>query len=180
MLKKIAKLTASRDVCDYWTRRRFCTRYSWAIPSREAIELLVSLSPLVEIGAGNGLWAHLVARAGGDIIAYDTKPPHKRGRNTYMSGKAWYSVHIGGPRKVLKTPNRTLFLCWPPYNTDMAHETLKLYRGNTVALIGEGHGGCTGCDDFHSLLGKEFTCTNELSIPQWFGLHDYLSVWERK
>ena len=46
-------------------------RYGLAIPTDEAIAACVARSPLVEIGAGLGYWASLIAQQGGDIAAYD-------------------------------------------------------------------------------------------------------------
>jgi hypothetical protein len=47
-------------------RHALVDRYGWAIPTDEAIAALVELSPLVEIGAGRGYWAHLLRQAGAD------------------------------------------------------------------------------------------------------------------
>lgn len=164
-----------------WKQRDiFCSRYSWAVPSQEAIELLVGLCPLVEIGAGLGLWAHLVARAGGDVIAYDIKPTSKRGRNSYHGRHSRHHPVIkGGARKTARYPGRTLFLCWPPMS-NMAHEALRFYRGNRVVYVGEWRHGCTADDAFHGVLDRQWNYVSGLDIPQWYGLHDTLTVWERK
>jgi len=146
-------------------RDEFVRKYAWALPSDQAIELLRGLRPLVEMGAGTGYWASLI---GGDIICYDINVPEI----------TYWPVAIGDPRS-LGTEQRTLFLCWPPYNTPMAYDSLCYYKGKTVIYIGEGNGGCTGCDLFHEKLRKDFTCVKELAIPQWENIHDYLTVWQR-
>ena len=45
---------------------------------------------------------------------------------------------------------------------------------------GEGHGGCTGTDDFFEKLDAEFELAAEVRIPQFEHLHDYMTVYERK
>lgn len=74
----------------------------------------------------------------------------------------------------------TLLLIWPPYDEPMALECLKYFRGDHICYIGEGWGGCTGCDGFHDFLGEHFNEVKKVSIPQWEGLHDRLFVYERR
>jgi hypothetical protein len=71
-------------------------------------------------------------------------------------------------------------MVWPPYATPMAHNALCNFAGNNVIYVGEGHGGCTGCDDFHETLDEEFVLIEECDIPQYNGIHDRLTVWERR
>jgi len=56
-------------------RELACGRYAWAVPCTEALTALRRLSPLVEIGAGTGYWARLLAGHGADVAAYDLAPP---------------------------------------------------------------------------------------------------------
>lgn len=102
---------------------------------------------------------------------------------------------------------RTLFLCWPPYNGAMAIEAVRAYQGDTVVYIGESYGGCTADDDFFTLMGEgyepcdksecsgdnepdychlyhgdlkpEWERVDDVVIPRWYGLHDYLYVYKR-
>jgi hypothetical protein len=190
MLKKIERLTrvaidnrrmlSSDEVWRNWlSRELFTTRYAWAIPSQEAIELLVGLSPIVEIGAGLGLWAHLVTKAGGSVVAYDAAPASKRRSNHWANGKQHFPVRLGGPRKARKHPGATLLLCWPPMSS-MAYDALCHYQGNRVVYVGEGCGGCTGDGAFHRKLEEEFEVVGSLAIPQWAGLHDDLTLYHRR
>lgn len=152
----------------YDERHKLVEKYAWAIPNQEAIECIVKHSPVIELGAGTGYWAKLVKEAGGDINAYDTKP---RGPNVV----AWYD-----PKELGNFDNLTLFLCWPPYATSMAFNYLSSFKGKKVIYIGEGNGGCTADDSFHELLESDFEEIEMIEIPQWYGMHDYLSVWSRK
>ena len=77
-------------------------------------------------------------------------------------------------------PERTLFLCWPPYRGAMASKSLEFYAGKTVIYVGEGHGGCTGDDKFHRMLECGWEEVEEVEIPQWDGIHDRMWVYRRR
>ena len=138
-------------------------------------------SPIVEIGAGTGYWAALVKQAGGDIIAFDPHPPRVNyEKNPYHQRTAtFFPVKRGSYNQAKNRPDRTLFMCWPPYNSSIAYRTLREYTGSTLIFVGEGEGGCTGNDDFFKLLEYEFNIIEEVDIPQWYGIHDRMMVFER-
>lgn len=163
-------------------RRELVIRYSWAVPCRAAIEALTALSPLVEMGAGAGYWAWLLQKAGADILPFDKAPPDiVSTKNHWHEGAAcWTKIQPGTPRILSQYPSRTLFLCWPPYATPMATHCLKHYSGEYLAFIGEGEGGCTADDAFFKLLNKKWKLTEEITIPQFEGLHDSLMLFQRK
>ena len=50
---------------------------------REALDALAARSPLVEVGAGLGYWAHLLRRRGVPVQAYDSHPTSAGQRNKY-------------------------------------------------------------------------------------------------
>lgn len=185
------------------SRHELCARYAWAVPTETAIDALVEWSPIVEVGAGTGYWARLIADAGGEAVAYDSHPPG--GENDYHAGgDQFYPVERGGPGDAGRHPDRTLFLCWPPFNTSMAYDAALAHLragGKRLIFVGEDEGGCTADDAFWRLLGRgycrdcwnEGTCTNPVhrievayehvdgvEIPQWFGIHDRLTRWERR
>lgn len=165
-------------------RKEMVHKYSWAVPALPALEALHALGPLVEIGAGLGYWAFLLRQLGADILAYDEEPDPLK--NTYTSEEAarikivpWTEVLKGGPEKAWEHRNRALFLCWPPYDDPMAYRCLVQYGGQRIALIGEGRGGCTADDKFFRRLHAGWEQTDEIDIPQWDGIHDYLSIYRR-
>jgi hypothetical protein len=156
-------------------RSKLCQEYSWAIPDDEALDIIAKYGPIVEIGAGGGYWAHLLRERGVDVLAYDCCP----GSNLWVK-RSWAAVRVGGPEKAAKLPQRTLFLCWPPYDEPMAAECLKAYRGNKVIYIGEDGWGCTGDQEFHEILGRDWEQIEYHCIPTWDGIHDGLTVYRRR
>lgn len=177
-------MDGDRQELDWWygrshARLRLVREYSWAIPNDAALDLLAGLSPLVEMGAGGGYWAMLLRERGADILPYDRTPYPLL--NGYVT-RAWVPVTRGGPSKLRRHPNRTLFVCWPSYNERWAAECLRAYRGRTVVYVGEGDGGCTADDHFHDLLAREFYTDEDewVTIPRWWGMNDHLEVWHRR
>ena len=130
-------------------RHELVTSHSWAVPTDEALEAIARHSPngVVEIGAGTGYWAGLLRARGVDVVAYDIEP-----HENFQAKAEWSEVLVGNHLNVLKHPERSLMLCWPPYDTDMAAMALRRYKGNVVIYIGESGGGCTGDEDFHEML----------------------------
>lgn len=108
--------------------------FAVAIPTRDAIQYLVDQDPLVELGAWNGYWAAEIARAGGNIDAYDIDPPRDQSQ--------WYPVEKAD-EDVLIRDNRhtTLLLCWPPVGS-MAYESLLLHDGNVIYIGEQPADGC--------------------------------------
>lgn len=156
-------------------------KYSWAIPNETALVALARVAPLVEIGAGTGYWAHMLGERGVDVIAFDRDPVSTKQNHWHRKNRvSWFSVQEGTAEIAGRYPDRTLFLCWPPYDEPMASLALKSYTGKRVAYIGEGYGGCTADDEFHEMLGRDWNEIQEIDIPQWYGLHDHLWVYERK
>ena len=132
--------------------------YAWAIPTRAALECIARHSPhgVVEVGAGTGYWAHLLAsRCGVDVAAYDETPcidtsagieDHASGEKReevlngfhalVTSGNALPFTHVlrGDAAIAADHPQRALLLCWPPKE----------------AAGGGGGGGGTGAADGES------------------------------
>ncbi len=161
-------------------RRKLTSLYSWAIPDEAALKTIAEYSPIVEMGAGTGYWASLLVQMGVDIIYYDIVPPNEKSNNRYRHATTYHKVEEGGPFEVVAHSDRTLFLCWPPYDTSMAYDCLINYQGNTLIFIGEGDGGCTGDNSFFEELEAHWEMVKEIDIPQWDGLHDYMTIYTRK
>lgn len=158
-------------------RKKFVRKYAWAVPNMAAINEIARHGKVVEIGAGSGYWAYLLREHGVDVVAYDEKPYENKWCNNI-----WTDVVEGDATAAAAHPNRALFLCWPPYDSPMAYEALRAHMdagGQKLIYVGEGVGGCTGDDLFHELIDESFNLKTTIYIPQWYGLHDTLSVFTR-
>jgi len=160
-------------------RDKLVKQYAWAVPTDEALARIAKLSPIIEIGAGTGYWAALLQRHGAAVEAFDSSPP-STGLNGWKHTTAYFDVRQGDHVVLVgSSAHKTLFLCWPPM-TDMALKCLEAFEGETVVYVGEGGYGCTATDEFHEKLEAEFESIEQIDIPQWYGLHDYVSIWQRK
>jgi len=182
---KYLKLTSSvnpqKRVKAYALRKKLRKRFSYAIPNKRAIEKICELSPIVEIGAGNGYWANLVENNGGKVVCYDKKPnPKKNGYSDRNS--AFHNIKRGDESSVKLHSNKTLFLCWPDdFNQESgwSDKVLKNYidsGGNKIITITEGKGGAAGCDNFFEILETKTMRTDLIEIPTFPNLKDFLEV----
>lgn len=159
-------------------RNKLVSKYAWAIPNEEALQVLVDYSPIIEIGAGTGYWAYLAKNMGANIICYDN---FLGDENHYKHFVTWVDVYKGNEKilKKHKNEHRTLFLCWPPYGDKMAFNCVKFFEGDTIIYIGEGVDGCNGDENYHNHLFNYWKVEKTVGIPQWWGLHDLLTVYKR-
>ncbi len=178
-------------------RRELAALFSWAIPAEGALAVLARHAPLVECGAGTGYWAALLAARGTDIVACDAAPPgrargHSQGKqhgagsvpaNTYHDARhqPWTEVRAASAVAATRAHrDRTLFLCWPPYDDDSAsYAALRAYRGDTVVYVGGAPGGPTGTVRFHRELALNWHPAEQAALPNWPDLHDRLIVYQR-
>lgn len=177
----------------YRARDTTVHRYAWAVPDPASLAFVVEHAGLrlVEIGAGNGYWAWLLAQCGVDVAAFDELPPDQEINHYFCQrkepygefieelAKTWHPVQRGGPEMLSQHTDRTLFLCWPPYETDMAAQCLDAYRGQRLISIGEPSGGCTGDETFFKALESQWNEVASHAIVQWPGIHDEIVVYER-
>jgi hypothetical protein len=181
-------------------RRELAALFSWAIPADGALDVLARHAPLVECGAGTGYWAALLAAGGTDIVACDVAPPGRASAvqhsavqhsavqrsaagNAYHDARhrPWAEVRAADAVTAVRAHrDRTLFLCWPPYDDDSAsYATLRAYRGDTVVYVGGATGGPTGTVRFHRELELNWHPVEQAALPNWPGLHDRLVVYQR-
>ncbi len=164
----------------YVNRKNLVRKYAWAVPDERALDIITKLNqPIVEMGAGTGYWARLLRDKGVNIITYDTAPPRRSG-NQWGHDKQYTNVRRGGPNILVNHSERALFLCWPPYDADMAENCLRQWKGSYLIYVGEGYGGCTANDSFFKIIEDEFDILTQYQIPQWPGVHDELIILKRK
>ena len=164
-------------------RRELASLFSWAIPTeRGARAACRSYAPLVECGAGMGYWLALLRARGVDAIGYDLKPPGRRKTpiTAAPGGRGPQIQRQSSVKAARRHRERSLVLCWPPYDDDAAsYEALRAYRGDVVIHIGERDEGATGSVRFHRELALNWTLAEELELPHWPRLQDRLMVYRR-
>jgi len=179
--KKFPNSFDHKNYCDsdpflskYIFREKLVLIYAWAVTDPNALDAIVKATQdtgIIEIGAGRGYWASILANCGVNVVAYDT------GKDDYIG--SYYPVGNDGTEMVSEHKNRALFLCWPPYDTSMAYDCVSKYQGNTLIYIGENRGGCNANDDFFNFVSKNFKLDCRIDMAQWKGLHDDLYIYRR-
>ena len=163
-------------------RRELAALFAWAIPDAGALAVLARYAPLLECGAGTGYWAALLRASGVDVEATDLTPPGTA-ENTYhdIRRRPWSEVRAADAVSAVRaSPERTLFLCWPPYDDDGAsYRALRAYRGDVLVYVGGGPDGPTGTVRFHRELALNWHPAEQALVPNWPGLRDRLVVYRR-
>lgn len=180
--ERIHKVDPSKALLDYIMdsffsapfseREKLVSKYSWAVPSNEAIKKIAEYGPICEWGAGSGYWAHLLQKVGVDVIAYDAAP--------------WDTLHFPVKREAdtsVIPGDRALLLVWPPYENAMAYNALQAYAekgGKTLIYVGEDYGGCCASDEFFQALPRlGFTEDADMAIPTYSGVNDGMVIYTR-
>ncbi|MEX2431133.1 MAG: hypothetical protein WD645_04360 [Dehalococcoidia bacterium] len=172
-------------------RRRFMAAYGWTVPTPAAISAagdFVGDRQLLEIGAGNGLWAYLLSAYGVAVTATDdhswaapppgvkTKPPSGF---PVQPGRFYPVEQLDAQEAVQKyQAHHALLLCWPPYGKSMAFRALSAFQGDRMVYIGDK--GCTADDVFHAELQQRWQQQDIIHVPTWPGIHDAVYLYERK
>lgn len=194
--RKTSPLTWAPLFTSFSAREYAVKAWAWAVPSSEIIEDIVKFSEgfILEVGAGRGYWAKLLAAGGADIIATDPYPPE----GTFypvdrLKDAAAVSMFGRG---------RTLLLIWPPYDMSVAYDALRAFEkigGTRMIYVGEGYGGCTADNVFFQALGhREYNwiedkegeeseieqfgwrlVETDIDLPNWYSIHDSVHYYER-
>lgn len=171
--------------------------YAYGVPSPEMLNVIGSYGPIVEIGAGRGYWAKLLADMGVDIVATDLQHPME------LDDEQHRALAEAGPTyPYFKTPglyhpveqidalaaarhyaDRTLLVVWPSLNERWAAKAIQAYRdagGRCVLYVGEPANGCCADDAFFDALSNWFVCSASYPACPWWGVHDVFEAWTRE
>lgn len=163
-------------------RQLLVRKYCWTIPDPDTVTFIADHAEagLIDPLAGTGYWAYLLGQAGVEVCCYDLHP----GAALHVNG--WHGEDVYAEvtamdcaPAVAAHPDRTLFLAWPPFGTDVGARTLTAYQGDQVLYIGERRGGGTGDDEMHSILESSWTEIDSHEPVQWWGANDRVAVYRR-
>ena len=161
----------------FTSREEFIKHAGFAIPCAEALETLHSLSPLVEVGAGAGLWSRLLHMRGADIIATD---PALAYSSMFQHGEHFPIEPLQAKTAVRRYRDRNVLLVWPSYDETWPTQMLKAMRiGRVLATVTEGESGCCANDEFFNILESFFEHKTTVNLPVFAGIHDRLTIWKK-
>ncbi len=160
-------------------------QFAYSVLSPEMLLRIAALSPLVELGAGNGYIAWLLQQMSADIVPLDAFPVEE-GKNWFFNtrfglpakgGQSWTAISRGQPRDLASYSERTLLMCWPPRN-NMALDALNHFSGNKVAVISVR--GCCASSSFYRNLNRNWILEYSIGTGSWKHCHsEVLEVYSR-
>ena len=175
-------------------RDEFIARFGYAILTSDAIaqvkRTLGEDARILEVGAGSGYWSYEFLRAGEDCIASDpgnggyiadvSRDFATKGR---VESRRFVDVQELTGLEALERygHERALMMVWPD-NDSWPAEILREYGGQLEVLCGEpaGEACCTGGEKLFELLDREWVETDQICIPNFFGINDYIGVYSRR
>lgn len=171
-------------ISDSLRRHDFTSQYAWTITDPATVAFVAEHAGprVVDPLAGNGYWAWILGQQGADVAASDLHPADGDGNQWHRGGSVYTPVVRADAVDAVTVhgEGRTLLLSWPPYDDPIGARILAAYRGPRVVYIGEGEYGCCGDEAMWSALESDWTETADHKPVQWFGMHDFVTVYERK
>ena len=159
-------------------RKAYVRQWGFSIPCAEAVAALRALSPLVEVGAGAGVWTALLRNAGLDIVATDALG----GPSTYgfEVGRHAPTEILGAADAVVAHPDRNVFCSWPSQGETWATDMVKVVAsGRFLALVLHDEVGITGDVELHETLQRTCKPVGRIDLPQWPGVRDRLVIHQK-
>ena len=144
-------------------RDELLAQFGFAVPDDRAMQVIADHSPhgVVEVGAGLGYWARLLADRGIDVAPYDIAPPPSPDNHWFAGIDPWFPVTAADERVVAEHPDGTLLLVWPTRNETWGADAALLHAasgGQRLVYVGEPPGGRTGDAALHAVLGLVDRC----------------------
>jgi hypothetical protein len=159
----------------WFIREIFTHKFAWAVPCREAVEIIVKHCPrIVELAAGTGLWATILRRAGADVVP--TEP--LTNTRSLQIGSFTDRVDLDGLAAARAYPDRDILCIWPHQDAEWLTQACEeLAPGRAVAYIGETHATCAP-DSFFDLIRNErrFETIDGMVMPRFPGMRDVLII----
>jgi hypothetical protein len=166
-------LAAERATLQYDRRKSFVASYAWAIPSPAAVECIANaVGPrrLLEVCAGSGLWASLLAAQGVKVVATDLGQP----------AVLHYEVERLDAETAVKQHREcaALMLIWPPFKNDCAYQAVRAFEGDLLVFVGDER--FTANDRFFARLARDWLQVDQLNLESWPGTRDAVHVYKRR
>lgn len=168
----------------YEVRHKHTQETAWFILTDEVANILGTYLKglkVVEVFAGTGYLAHHLRKRAGltrhEYKAYDNQSSYRMtGRYPGVTKKNAFMAPIKKADVVIMT--------WPPYDTNDAARVVKKMRAGQVLIYnGESWGGCTGDDEFFSVLEDQFqpltptlNALDDVHV-RFQGINDYWGVY---
>ena len=169
----ILNTASNKDDCFEYNmakRKLFTSAFSWATPTPTSVNSIVSFAngdTILEVGAGSGLWSATINLhpTNPTCIATDDFSSHYK----YNSSDTFTSVEKSDAISSIDkyTNANVLMIVWPPNDSNMSFDALSNFKGDKLIYIGCTAGGCTGTDDFYTLLKTNWKLKEVVPLKNW-------------
>ncbi len=165
--------------------------YPEYLPTDEAIQTVSDYSPLVDVAAGNGYWAHVITENGGDCIATDLNAPRAvdsppetitfdaDGERLPFEKTVWAAVREADHTVVTEYPNRDVLLCHPPVQEWTEELLSRMEPSQRLVLVAEWYPGADATPLFFHTLNTKWTLCDEFPVYNWKTTHAHGYVFEK-
>lgn len=151
---------------------RYWKHFGWTVPEEETLTKIAEFlkgEKVLEYGAGLGLWSKLLQLKGIDLDPVDEM------KQDYVNFKYMSFTNIikANAKDYIKKKDYTALLFIYPDTSGDDYETLKLFKGTKIVLIGlhfkedfeeEDSVSPIGSKNFYNYLYKNFNKINEIKI----------------
>lgn len=152
-------------------RKALVEEYSWAVPTREAIQYISAFDDIIyEFGAGCGYWTRLCQEHGAEVEPIDNDPPDETWTDIIKVDSHAYFDEV---------ENSVVLMVWPPYGEGMAVRVVEQKPAH-VLYVGEQRGGCTASDKFFDLVEQEYGLVGKIDLPSYKVVNDDFYHYVRK
>jgi len=162
--------------------------YPEYIPSDQTIEYLISQENILEIGAGNGYWTHVINKNGGECIATDINTPDIDETDSYPITKINDSYTETIWNKILKEnhtiieeyPNHDILFCHPE-GLPWTEEVLDIIKpSQKLILVAGWYPSPNATPFFFKNLIDNWNLEKQLPIYRVHSSHAQLYVFSKK
>lgn len=170
------------DLVRFQIRRAVCERYAWSVPDDATLDWIatwVGSAGIVEVGAGSGYWAHLLADCGVDVVAFDSTPPGSdRSNRWHPDARTWTAVQQVDATVAASHASRTLLVAWPPLESGaIGLDGYRSAGGQQLIYMGEPERGACGDEVFWSEINSHWQLVEQHLLPQWDLIHDSIHLY---
>lgn len=181
--QQLANIIEPMTYSQQWDVREEYTQYvGWSLLTMDTALQLANICygrRVADLGCGTGYLTYVLRKLGvEDITACD---------NTVHPHPFIDDIQQVDYTNIDLSQYDVILLSWPPYDKPQAALVAARIQPHQLLIYqGEGHGGCTGDDNFHLMLRSDFASVEEFTVNlnarhlTFDGIHDSWTVYRKQ
>jgi hypothetical protein len=161
------------------SRSAVIAEFGFGLPTAEVIAKIAEHGPILEIGAGSGLWSFFLAKAGCDVVAVDlATDDYQLGLGI---GRHHQVIRMDAVEAIQAYPDRSVLMVWPDRKNDVSECVAdEIDVGQTLIYMGENICGLMGTQGFFERLKESFAALDKAWPPVWHSVADGLTIFRKE